>query len=379
MQNFSFKRFLGLVLLIALGAGIGLSVQFFFFRNPIVQEAPTSSYEKLSSSKVEGLALACDGESSFSNNLYPSLMLSFGGVAPEFVTCITVHLRNAELGQKYQIKVSSHLFQTSFVKTIEIDNPDFSLTPDIPWNYAALRSVTQVRPETIVISVIASSGKRAQASFVATVHPINEVVTRVFDSETGKWQDTSICFAAYVNESHPLINSLIQEATLKSGIARFSGYEFGPKSVREQIQAVWDTLAARGLNYIDLATTSVQVSKVSSQYVRFIDQSLKDQGANCVDASVLLASIFRRIGLRPVLIFIPGHCFVGVYDADKGGQLIPLETTLLSSTSFANAESAGEKEMSMALDTMGQPGYSSVDISLARDSGVLPIEYTPTP
>ena len=111
----------------------------------------------------------------------------------------------------------------------------------------------------------------------------------------------------------------------------------------------------------------------------FIDQSLKDQGANCVDASVLLASIFRRIGLRPVLIFIPGHCFVGVYDADKGGQLIPLETTLLSSTSFANAESAGEKEMSMALDTMGQPGYSSVDISLARDSGVLPIEYTPTP
>jgi hypothetical protein len=105
-----------------------------------------------------------------------------------------------------------------------------------------------------------------------------------------------------------------------------------------------------------------------------VNESLKDQGANCVDASLLFASIFRRIGLRPVLIFVPGHCFVGVYDKGQGGELITLETTLLSSSTFAQAESAGDKEMQMASAMMGQTGFSYIDLSLARDSGVLPIE-----
>ena len=148
--------------------------------------------------------------------------------------------------------------------------------------------------------------------------------------------------------------------------------------MQEQMQAIWTTLSERGLNYVDLATTSSQVSGISSQYVRFIDQSLKDQGANCVDASILFASIFRRIGLRPVLVFVPGHCFVCVYDTDQGGQLIALETTLLSSAPYADAVSAGEKEMTIASQTLGQPGYSSIDISLARDSGVQPIEFEPS-
>jgi len=378
MNQFSFKRFLVLVLLIALGAGIGIGIQHYFFLKPASQDLAVTELSQVYVPQADN-SFICEGESTFSNNLYPSLMLSFGAVAPEFVKCITVHLKNVEQGQKYQIKVSSHLFQVAFIKTIVMENSEFSFTPEIPWNYTALRSVNQLRPETIVISVIASSGKTTQASFAVMIHPINEVVSKVFDSDTNQWQDTSICFAAYVNENHPLINGIIQDAVAKSGIARFSGYEFGSKTVKEQIQAVWDTLASRGLNYVDLATTSSQVSGVSSQYVRFIDQSLKDQGANCVDASILFASIFRRIGLRSVLFFIPGHCFVGVYDIEKGGQLIGLETTLLSSASFSEAVIAGDREMGMALETMGQSGYSSVDISLARDSGVQPIEFESTP
>lgn len=377
MSSFSFKRFILLVVLIAIGVGLGVLLQRYFSIKPPAESAETSTKPRDLTLVPRESLLHTEGESTFSNNLYPSLMLSFGVVAPEFVKCITVRIKNSEVGETYQIKISSRLFQAPFIKTLVIDKSEFSFSPEIPWNFAVLRSVTQVRTETILISVIASSGKSAQASFIATVHPINEVVSKVYDSDTERWQDTSICFAAYVNESHPLINGLIQDAVLKSGIARFTGYEFGSIAVKEQMKAVWDTLAAKGLNYIDLATTSSQVSGLSSQYVRFVDESLKDQGANCVDASVLFASIFRRIGLRPVLFFIPGHCFVGVYDAEKGGQLIALETTLLSSSSFASAESEGQREMSLALTTLGQPGYSSVDISLARDSGVLPIESEP--
>jgi len=34
--------------------------------------------------------------------------------------------------------------------------------------------------------------------------------------------------------------------------------------------------------------------------------------------------------------------------------------------------------MNIASQTLGQPGYSSIDISLARDSGVQPIEFEPS-
>ena len=372
MQKFSFKRFLVLVLLLAAGTGMGLGLAY-YLKKPSTGEITTAEAEA-PQSKASEKTLALEVESSFGNHLYPSLILSFGGVASEFRKCITLRFSHAEVGEKCQIKLASDLFETPFIKTLTLDSEDLVMTPDVPWNFKRLREVKQVRPETLVVSVVTSSGKRLQTSCVVTVHPINEVVSKLFDSETGQWQDTSICFAAYVNEGHPLINQIIQEAALKTSVTRFSGYEFGLKSVKDQMQAVWETLAARGLNYSDLATTSSEVSGVSSQYVRFVNESLKDQGANCVDASLLFVSIFRRIGLRPVLIFVPGHCFIGVYDKEQGGEIITLETTLLSSSTFAQAESAGDKEMQMASAMMGQTGFSYIDLSLARDSGVLPIE-----
>jgi len=140
---------------------------------------------------------------------------------------------------------------------------------------------------------------------------------------------------------------------------------------------VWDALAARGLRYVNLATQSAPSPGVATQYVRFLDQSVQDQGANCVDASVLLASIFRRIGLRPVLLFKPGHCFVATYDAAEGGHLIALETTLLHSASAASAAAVGAQELQTTLPYIGTLQYSMVDIALARLQGITPIAFEP--
>jgi len=114
---------------------------------------------------------------------------------------------------------------------------------------------------------------------------------------------------------------------------------------------------------------------VSTQYVRFLDQSVHDQGANCVDASVLFASILRRIGLRPVLLFRPGHCFTGFYDASEGGRLVAFETTMLGSAPFAAAAAEGTKELQSTLPFLGTPQYSIVDIALCRQQGINPIPF----
>ena len=53
--------------------------------------------------------------------------------------------------------------------------------------------------------------------------------------------------------------------------------------------------------------------------------------ANCVDGSVLMASILRKIGINVHLVLVPGHCYLA-FDADaKGETLMGLETTMLGS------------------------------------------------
>jgi hypothetical protein len=158
-------------------------------------------------------------------------------------------------------------------------------------------------------------------------------------------------------------------------VKAFTGYQFGAPSALQQAQAIWDALAARGLSYVNMATDSGTSSLVSTQYVRFLDQSVRDRGANCVDASVLFASVLRRIGLRPVLLFRPGHCFAGYYDAAEGGHIVAFETSSLGAEPFAAAADEGAKELQTTLPFIGSPEYSVVDIALCRQQGINPIPY----
>ena len=42
-------------------------------------------------------------------------------------------------------------------------------------------------------------------------------------------------------------------------------------------------------------------------------QALESSQINCVDGSVLFASLLRSINIEPILVRTPGHMFVGYY------------------------------------------------------------------
>ncbi|MGH7994716.1 MAG: hypothetical protein ACREFX_00015 [Opitutaceae bacterium] len=371
MKSFSFRRFCELLVLLGAGAVLGIVLDRGLRpRPPAVAAEPAPPPAPAAKPAV----LTCALRAAFTENVYPSLLLSFASADPEYERWFTVSVDGATPGRTYRIEIDSSLFQSPALASVTATAGHFEVQPDLPWNFAALRGVDQLQPETVVATV-ADQDDSAQASLACTVHPVNEVVSRLYDADTGAWVDMSICFAAFVNEDHPWIGRILQEAAAKDDVAHFSGYEFGPESVVRQMAAIWDALAARGLTYVDIATTSGGTPGVETQYVRFLDQSLRDQGANCVDASVLFASIFRRIGLRPVLLFRPGHCLVAVYDSEQGGHLIGIETTLLGTAPFGEAFKVGSEEVAGLLPNLQLPGYSLVDIAAARAVGVRPIEY----
>jgi hypothetical protein len=319
----------------------------------------------------------CEITGSFLNNIYPSLLLSFGASFPEYARCLTVALRNLPLSGSFQLRIDSVLFLRPLQVGFDAPSGAATFNPELPWNFDSLRHTAQMQPQSFVATVFVDGKPAAEATLVCTVHSVNEAVSRIFNASSGQWQDTSVCFAAFVNEDHPWINILLQEAMTSGNVRAFNGYQSGPRAALAQVQAVWDALAARGLSYVNVATDSGTSPFVSTQYVRFLDQSVHDQGANCVDASVLFSSILRRIGLRPVLLFRPGHCFAAFYDSAEGGKLIAFETTFLGSVPFSAAAAEGEKELQATLPFLGSPQYSIVDIALCRQQGINPVSFEP--
>ena len=140
---------------------------------------------------------------------------------------------------------------------------------------------------------------------------------------------------------------------------------------------------------------------ISSQHVRLIDESINNSQANCVDGSVLFASLLRKIDIEPVLVFVPGHCYLAFYLDPEGQNLVGLETTLIGSESDDDtAEIAGLKDIvddacrqrnswktfcaAIAMGTQDlkdnndkfnkdDTDYQTISIAAARKLGILPI------
>ncbi|HEV2804018.1 MAG TPA: hypothetical protein VGW57_03710 [Chthoniobacterales bacterium] len=167
--------------------------------------------------------------------------------------------------------------------------------------------------------------------------------------------------------------------------------------------------AKRGLQYSSATTTPGGSETVQSQFVRFIDQSLTNTQANCVDGSVLFASLLRKISIEPFLVTVPGHMYVGFYLGAGKSQWAALETTLLGVPDTADEKSAGDpaaltalrdkldaavkgrrdwktfakaiqvatedltrnKEKFTGPDTL----YQWIDLAEARSQGIMPIPY----
>jgi len=140
---------------------------------------------------------------------------------------------------------------------------------------------------------------------------------------------------------------------------------------------------------------------VFSQRVRFLADTWADRSANCIDGSVLIASVLQRIGLPSFLVLVPGHAFVGFYADADAQHAAYLETTLLgahvgelaklpgyaaavaatpahriSLASFDAALEAGRvrhARVAAKLDGRHRPDYAVIDISAARAFGIAPI------
>lgn len=275
-------------------------------------------------------------------NIFPSSILSVATTDAQVIvpadsmfvgnpkSCIAVKVRSTKAYSRVRIEVAETPFFSRSVSEFVLAKPrtEYAIYPDVIWNYEALKNNNQAEPISVAITVEMNGKELGQRVRTFSVRSINECLLGYVTGGT-RFHDTGIFFAAYVNEENPMIDQLLREALNTRIVNRFLGYQSSPEAVDNQVYALWNVLQKRNFRYSSVSNTSLSSNVVFSQRVRTFDDALESSQINCVDGSVLFASLLRAINIEPILVRTPGHMFVGYYTDANHKDMKFLETTMI--------------------------------------------------
>lgn len=276
-------------------------------------------------------------------NIFPSAILSVATTDAQVIepsdsvyvgnpkSCIAIRLRSHTPYSRVRIDVSETPFFSHSVSEFVLPEArtEYTIYPDIIWNYEALKNNNQAEPISVAVTVEMNGKDLGQRVRTFSVRSINECLLGYVTHGT-KFHDTGIFFAAYVNEENPSIDKVLREALNTRIVNRFLGYQnMTPGGVDKQVYALWNVLQKRKFRYSSISNTSLSSNVVYSQRVRTFDDALESSQINCVDGSVLFASLLRAINIEPILVRTPGHMFVGYYTDSSHKNMNFLETTMI--------------------------------------------------
>ena len=279
-------------------------------------------------------------------NLFPSAILSVATtntqvippMSGEYVgnpkSCVAIKLKSGHANTVVRIELAETPFYARSVSTFVLpkEHTEYIIYPDILWRYNALRDNEQAEPISVVANVEVDGKDLGQKVRTFSVRSINECLLgfnkQLPDGRT-RYVSTRLFYAAYVNEENPLIDKVLREALTTRIVRRFLGYQSTPEMVDKQVYALWYVLQKRNFKYSSVSYSSLSSNVVYAQRVRTFEDALNSSQINCVDGSVLFASLLRAINITPVLVQMPGHMFVGYYTDSAKKNLTFLETTMI--------------------------------------------------
>lgn len=246
-------------------------------------------------------------------------------------SCIAIRVKNTYANSKLRVEVDETPFFSRSVSEFILpeSGKEYTVYPDIVWHYEVLRENEQALPVSVSVRVELNKHKLGSNVHTFSVRSINECLLGYIDSRM-KFHDTGEFFAAYVNEDNPKIDQILREALNTRIVNRFWGYQGKSADiVDKQVYALWYVLQKRNFKYSSISNSSLSSNVVFTQRVRTFDDALQSAQINCVDGSVLFASLLKAININPILVRIPGHMFVGYYTDRMHQNMHFLETSMI--------------------------------------------------
>lgn len=198
--------------------------------------------------------------------------------------------------------------------------------------------------------------------------------------------------ASFVTPNHPeveRIKSVAQDFLLEwTGDSSLDGYDSeDPNRVLSMSAAIYSALCGEGIRY----ATSPASFQAVGQRVRLCDMIIRQRMGNCLDLSLLYASVLEASGLHPILLLTNDHAFVGVWleehtfpeavqddpslvtkrFAEGVNEIAVVECTLFTAGKNVNFDDARERAQKHFLKN--PPVDLIIDVKRARLSGILPL------
>ena len=159
----------------------------------------------------------------------------------------------------------------------------------------------------------------------------------VMDPQTGQWHDLSRYLGAFVTPNAPAVMTFLREVARHHPDGRLVGYQGGREGVTPQVKAIFEALKTTGIVYVNSVVAFSPEEGTSTQRLRLPRESLEDKQANCIDGTVLVASLLEAMSMHPAIVIVPGHAFVAWETWDDSGEWGYLETTMIDHASFEQA------------------------------------------
>ena len=284
-------------------------------------------------------------DNAFENTIYPSYLLALIPSTArdnKSLKLLRYNFTSIEENSNLKIILEESILnkETTFTKELTQKGEKHSIYPIIRWDYEKLKTIKQQGSVDLFFRCFIDDKEVGSKNLRLNYRSRNECVNYI-DDKNFHFNDLSMMFGAYVNEDHPKVDKVLQNALQYNIVSSFDGYSSGADEIQNtlnQVFSIWYYLQTKGVKYSSITKTSNTNIKVYSQHIRLFDEVYENNQANCVDGSVFLCSILRKIGLKPVLIFVPGHLYMGFYTKRDKSSLEFLETTLVGKIDFKEIE-----------------------------------------
>jgi len=209
----------------------------------------------------------------------------------------------------------------------------------------SLLTMTEVQRATLyVISADLDKKVEAHDTYPIVCLSRNSSFNAVQDPQTGALLDFSHYYGAWVTPYDELVQERIRSAADLCKPSQIWGYQGNEEDVVRQVNALYDSLKNYGIKYVNSVIDYGAPAGYFTQRTRLPRESLLSKSANCIDGTVLMASLMEGASLNPALVLIPGHAFVAWETWSDSGKWGFLETTMLADHPFQDAVNSGQQE-----------------------------------
>jgi hypothetical protein len=218
-----------------------------------------------------------------------------------------------------------------------------------------------------------------QSTFPIWLMARTSAFNSIFDPSRKEWKDISYYYGAWVTPNAPEIMQLLRRAGDKHPEKSMAGYQVDVPGVKAQVKAIFNALKDEQIMYVHSVVNFGASDEQNMQRVRLPRESLLNQSANCIDGTVLMASVLEAASINPGFVFVPGHAFLAWETQEGNNKWDYLETTMISTHSFEAANREGRRQAKLQQAAFAESNdindyltYSLAELRAIR--GIYPME-----